>query len=427
MSDPNTTISHTSRLGGWLPVAPNQLNQWLKTTIEQAEKTRAGFRPVIKEFQDMIESDPVLRMYFTQMFRQQPRFRPPPESGDVKIKDYQQMLTVINHVLATAPTFNTTGMVGFPINAILDFAMCTPAGLAAFAMPKVNSMFCKILKAWAQFLDSPDSCYVLNASRTGWLCSEAQELLHLDDFQTDPNKPYLGFKSWNDFFIREFKPGRRPVACPTDDSVIVSACESGPYAIQTQVQEHDAFWLKAQPYSLSEMLNGQFVKDFIGGTVYQAFLSADKYHRWHSPVAGTIKKLDMVPGTYYAEAASEGFDPAGPNNSQGYIAHVATRAMIFIEADNPSIGLVCMVAIGMAEVSSCVLKGADGKSLQEEQRVMKGDQLGYFQFGGSTHCLVFRPGAISEFALQAIPQGQNGSRSTTVEVNSYLARAAKAK
>jgi len=44
--------------------------------------------------------------------------------------------------------------------------------------------------------------------------------------------------------------------------------------------------------------------------------------------------IHHVEGSYYAEAASEGFDAAGPNNSQGYIAHVATRALIFIEADD---------------------------------------------------------------------------------------------
>jgi phosphatidylserine decarboxylase len=54
--------------------------------------------------------------------------------------------------------------------------------------------------------------------------------------------------------------------------------------------------------------------------------------------------------------------------------------------------------------------------------VKKGEQTGYFQYGGSTHCLVFRGGVISEFALQAIPQGEKGSESGIVKVNSYLAR-----
>jgi phosphatidylserine decarboxylase len=66
---------------------------------------------------------------------------------------------------------------------------------------------------------------------------------------------------------------------------------------------------------------------------------------------------------------------------------------------------------------------SDGKPLKERQRGKKGSQIGYFQFGGSTHCLVFRPGVISEFAMQAIPQGENGANSAIVKVNSFLAKA----
>ena len=77
----------------------------------------------------------------------------------------------------------------------------------------------------------------------------------------------------------------------------------------------------------------------------------------------------------------------------------------------------------MAEVSSCVLEHNNGQPLREGQHVKKGDQVGYFQFGGSTHCLVFRPGVISNFVLQAIPQGENGQNSVIVPVNSLLATA----
>ena len=64
------------------------------------------------------------------------------------------------------------------------------------------------------------------------------------------------------------------------------------------------------------------------------------------------------------------------------------------------IGLVAFVPIGMVEVSSCMI---DPK-VTPGFHVGKGEELGYFQFGGSTHCLVFRPGAIAEFTLAAIPQ-----------------------
>lgn len=404
-------------MGRWLPSDRKAVSDWLANTAEAAGNNAAPFHPAVVELQELIERDPVMLMYFTQMFEQQPSFGPPRETGDVKLRNYRQFLQILNHVLTTAPEFSTAGMVGCPINAVLDFPMITSAGLAAFVSEKLNRTLKKVLLAWAAFLDSPASRYVLNDGPSGWLSPPALKAIRIEQYVHDPKAPFYGFKSWNDFFTRQLKPGARPVASPDDPTAIVSACESSPFAIAHDVKAQDAFWIKSQPYSLQHLLDGQFVERFAGGTVYQAFLSAENYHRWHSPVAGAIKMVRHVEGTYYAEAASEGFDPLGPNNSQGYIAHLATRALIFIEADEPAIGLCCMAAVGMVEVSSCVV------TVQEGQRVNKGDELGYFQFGGSTHCLVFRRGVIREFALQAIPQGENGANSPVVKVNSLLASA----
>ncbi len=416
------TVSHRmSRLGGWLPHEGHHLAHWLRATRAAIRKHGATFHPIVKQFQGLIEGDAVMRMYFTRMFEEQPRRRAKPVWGDVRLKNYGEMLEVLNHVLTRAPEYNRTYMVGFPINAILDYPMITPTGLAAFADKRVNAMFRRFLAAWAEFLSSAESCYVLNDSPTGWLSPHAWQRLGLDEFETDMNAPHLGFRSWNDFFIRRFKPGQRPVASPDDASIIVNACESTPFAIKRRVQRRAEFWIKEQPYSLEEMLAGNFVDRFVGGTVYQAFLSAGDYHRWHSPVSGTVCRLQRIPGTYYSEAVSEHFDPEGPNNSQGYIAHVATRALIFIEADDPRIGLMCLVTIGMAECSSCILESASGESLREGQQVHKGDQLGYFQFGGSTHCLVFGPKVRLKFVAHAHPKGLHGSKSATVKVNSHLA------
>ena len=125
----------------------------------------------------MIENDPDMYMYFTQMFEEQPAFSPPSGSGDIKIQNYHQMLVIINHVLTSAPEFNTTAMVGCPINAILDFPMITPAGLTAFLSAKVNAILMKLLKVWGEFLDSPASRYVLNASENGWLSPAALKVV----------------------------------------------------------------------------------------------------------------------------------------------------------------------------------------------------------------------------------------------------------
>ena len=76
---------------------------------------------------------------------------------------------------------------------------------------------------------------------------------------------------------------------------------------------------------------------FVGGTIYQAFLSATSYHRWHAPVTGTVVKTELVQGSYYAQAHSEGLDRHGIHVSQAYLAEIATRALIFIEASDPAI------------------------------------------------------------------------------------------
>jgi phosphatidylserine decarboxylase len=416
-----SSLQRMSRLGAWLPGDRRHLAHWLRTTRTAIRKNGETFHPIVREFQELIEGDSVLRMYFTRMFQEQPRRRMQAVWGDIRVKNYLEMLQVLNHVLTRAPEYNRTYMVGCPINAILDCPMITATGLAAFADERVNAMFRKFFAVWSEFLSSDKSRYVLDDSPRGWLSAHARAHLNLDEFETDPNAPYLGFKSWNDFFIRRFKPGRRPVALPEDSAIVVNACESAPFAIKRRVRASAEFWIKEQPYSLHDLLAGHFVQRFVGGTVYQAFLSARNYHRWHSPVSGTIHRLQKIPGTYYAEASSEHFDPAGPNHSQGYLAHVATRALIFIDADDPKIGLMCLVAIGMAEVSSCILEGASGRVLRDGQHVIKGEQLGYFQFGGSTHCLVFGPHVRLRFVPDAHPKGLHASKSATLKLNSHLA------
>ncbi len=291
-----------------------------------------------------------------------------------------------------------------PLNAVLDWCMGTPAGLAAFRYPPINAVFRDILRAWCDYLSSPASLYVINDTPRGWKCDAARKATRIEEFQYKPSEEHWGFTSWNDYFTRRFKPGARPIADPDDDKVIVNACESTPYALKTNVKRRDRFWIKAQPYSLRDMLGDDETADqFVGGTVYQAFLDAHNYHRWHSPVSGTIRKAFVREGTYYSEGESEGEDVNALVRSQGYLAHVATRAIILIESDDPALGLVCLMLIGMDEVSSCII----GPEIRPGHRAKKGEEVGYFQFGGSSYCLIFRPGVIAEFAIDALPQPDN--------------------
>jgi phosphatidylserine decarboxylase len=270
-----------------------------------------------------------------------------------------------------------------------------------FTNKEVNAHLRRILNTWAEFLATPESRYTLSKTEGGWLSPEALQAMpnFVDDFICDPVEEYFGFNSWDDFFTRRFREGARPVDAPEDDSVITNACESTPYKIDYNVKERDTFWIKGEPYSLRHMLNNDpLTSQFIGGTVFQSYLSELDYHRWHSPIDGMIVKIVSVPGTYFAISPSLGFetsddpDPFSYGYSQGFMSSVATRMLIFIRADNPAIGLMLLSAVGMVEVSSCEA------TVQEGERVKKGGQLGMFHFGGSSYVMIFRPETKVEFA-----------------------------
>ncbi|AFH63327.1 phophatidylserine decarboxylase associated domain-containing protein [Paenibacillus caseinilyticus] len=417
------------RPGNWLPTDRSKLKHWVDKQINivvskgilTEEELKFQFQhQEVEALKELIENDTEIYILTNQMIAQALEYDKFDPTGSPEITDYRMMLVLIDHILTTAPEYVSPdeegyGLIGFPINAILDWCMGTPAGYAFFLNDQVNSCFKAILNRWCEFLDSDASLYVLNTGKHGWMCDSAEKQLQIEEFIYNPDDEHWGFKSWNNFFTREFKDGMRPIAEPDNPKVILNACESAPYHISTNVQKDQQFWLKGQPYSLEFMMaKDEYVDEFIGGTIYQAFLSATKYHRWHSPVSGKIIKAYVVPGTYYSEIHSYPYDDAGPNNSQGYITQVATRAIIFIESDYPTIGLMCFMAVGMAEVSSCKF------TVNVGDFVKKGDQLGYFQFGGSTHCLIFRKDVIEQFVVDAIP-APDFNNSTVIKINSKLA------
>ncbi len=392
-----TTINKPTVARRWLPNEEAVLARW-HATISEAVRERRGAKlhPVIRKFQKLIDDDPVVRMYMTQMIQQIPE-----KYREHHPKSLKELLLQLNAVLTVAPPYippghgEATALVGTPFSAILIWTMGTPAGFAAYRNARINAMFKELLGVWTEFLNSEASRYVLNDSPSGWRSEEAQNQLNMQDYKYKPDAPYWGFSSWNQFFTREVKDGARPIDGKSDNKVVVAACDSTVYRIGRDAQAQSEFWIKAQPYSLADMLNNEYVDQFVGGDVWQAFLSPFNYHRWHSPVTGTIRKAYVKEGLYFSQATSEGQDPTDQDHSEGYIAHVQTRAIFFIEADNPVIGLVCVMPIGMVEISSCII--AD--EIQPGARVEKGQELGYFQFGGSTHCVIFRPGAIKEFTI----------------------------
>lgn len=421
---------HKFNVGKWLPSDQEFENKWVKKVYEEAKSEENNkLLPPVQALKELIESNRYIWNLFQMMFDEIPQKDVDTPAGTPQVRDYHELLLVLNRLIQRAPEFNTTGLVDTPINAVLDYPMGTRAGYVLFNDPRVNAKMKNILDYWGRYLQSEESSYVLNTSDKGWLSPYAlnemakeaggDNFVDLFAVRSTDVKQKLGYTSWDDFFTRKFKPGIRPVASPDDDDVIANACESAPFRIAHDVPLKAKFWIKGQPYSLIDLLhNDPWTSKFEGGTLYQAFLSALSYHRWNSPVSGKIVKAYNLDGTYYGEALAQGFEnPNGPdkvaaNNSQAFLTSTAARAVIFIQADNPKIGLMCFVAVGMGDVSNNEITVRIG------QHVNKGDQLGMFHFGGSTHVLLFRPEVKLDFDMHGQTPGLD---TTNIKVREAIA------
>ena len=124
------------QVGGWLPSDQRALDAWVASLTRKVELAEpAELHPVILEFQELIATDPIVRMYMEQMLTQVPK------SGQYRqhhLTSIDQMLTLINWVLTEGPAYDDTSMVACPLDSILDWAVCTPAGFAAFRMDSVT-------------------------------------------------------------------------------------------------------------------------------------------------------------------------------------------------------------------------------------------------------------------------------------------------
>jgi phosphatidylserine decarboxylase len=381
---------------GYLPRDRSVIDKWhadLKRDLDRASATR--LQPSVKQFAALLERDPIIRMYVTEMLSQAAVLRTQ-HGAPAGIDTPDELIAALNKLVKTSPVF---GGIHFPMSALFAYMMMTPAGEAVFRNADFNAALVLILREWCRFLDSKASRPVLN-KRNGWLSAAAVKELSLGDYvYPDKKDPYGGFTSWNEFFHRQIKPAKRPVSDPDDPAVVVSANDGHVYNFASNVKAHDEFWAKGQAFSLADMLNSRhldrFIKRGTGGDVIQSFLSGNDYHRFVAPIAGTVVGADIVPGLMFSNAESAGFDPNAGVLSQGYEVSVNTRALIFIESDEPRIGMVCVIPIGITEVSSIKLV------VEEGDRLKKGDELGWFSFGGSTLCLVFEPGVIDYYTLRA--------------------------
>ena len=254
---------------------------------------------------------------------------------------------------------------------------------------------------WGSFLSTPES-FNKDILNSFMLSPEYQVENSMTDGQPTPPNQWISF---NDFFSRFLNPGLRPIASPTDNSVITSPADCT-YRMQYAIDENsnipEVIVKKTHAFaSIPELLeNSQFANAFANGTFVHYFLGPYSYHRFHTPIAGELIECYPVQGLTYLEVNidpqtnqfsapdNSGADPdGGANSGEGYEFTQARGVLTIDTCNSPcgDIGIVAVVPVGMCQVSSVKMTATTGP-------VDKGTEFGHFLFGGSDIILLFQEG-----------------------------------
>ena len=246
-------------------------------------------------------------------------------------------------------------------------------------------------KELGNFMDTPesltretlDSFYIKGGPDSPY------EKYHMQDY----TPPVGGWKTFNEFFARHIHPDVRPISDPTNDLIIVNPADchfDGCWPVNDLSET--SFKSKGVPWSISQLLQDtSYGERFKGGKFMHSFLAPSDYHRQHAPVAGTVLEAKVIPGLCYLEViATSGLQGEKPKmtmhrklDAPDYPGYQFLQARGLIVIDNPTLGLVAVLPIGMCQISSVVLSVKEGDVLK------KGQEISYFQFGGSDIVVVF--------------------------------------
>ena len=231
----------------------------------------------------------------------------------------------------------------------------------------------KFAEDWGAFLDT-------TASAKGIEGFFSNPSYHIEDYYIAPS----GWLTFNQFFARQVRPGKRPVDGLCDDRVIVSPADSI-FQGQWLITGDSKITVKGLTWSVIELLAGSPYQDaFRGGVFTHSFLNVNDYHRYHVPVGGKIKEARKIPGRVTMDVIKKSDGSLEIVDGTGY-QFTQDRGLIVI--DSP-LGLVAVLPIGMAQVSSVTLTAEVGAVLS------KGEEFGFFSFGGSDIVTLFEEGKV---------------------------------
>ena len=181
------------------------------------------------------------------------------------------------------------------------------------------------------------------------------------------------FKTFDEFFSRKLRTSARPIV--TWPGTVVFPCDGRHLLIQNPKNLPD-FFIKGQTFDLEALLlNKDLAKEFKNGQIVISRLAPIDYHRFHFPCDATIKKIYKINGDYKS---------VNPIATKKNIKIFFENKRIVSVMHSDEIGNFLMVEVGATGVGSIHQTAKAGVAYK------KGDEKGYFSFGGSTIITIFQ-------------------------------------
>ncbi len=192
--------------------------------------------------------------------------------------------------------------------------------------------------------------------------------------RTNPSE----YSSLNDFFTRKLKPATRPI--DHNAATIISPADGILYAIET-IEPDTELFVKGKTFDIKKFLQSEKqAQQFYGGTLIVIYLAPCDYHRFHFPCDGVPSKPKLINGIY------ESVQPIAFNAGIQSLTENERQVSIIKTEDYGTIALVSVGALCVGRITQTYKPG---------QYYAKGDEAGYFSFGGSTLVLFFEKNKIN--------------------------------
>lgn len=202
-------------------------------------------------------------------------------------------------------------------------------------------------------------------------------------FGVDPGEfldPVESFRTFNEFFFRRLRPEARPLA-PGPDTVMFPA--DGRHLLVPDLSAESTIFAKGRRLDLAALLgNAEMSTAFHGGSAVISRLCPTDYHRFHFPLEGECGEPQLINGSLYS------VNPIALARSLRYLHENKRR---ITEVRHPVIGRYLFLEIGATNVGGIVDTAKPGP-------VGKGEEKGYFRFGGSMVMTLFPAGTFQPAA-----------------------------